>query len=132
MQRTHVPAVSPFAESFGFSRAVRTGDQVFVAGTAAIGPDGRTVGVGDAGAQARRCFEVIEAALRDAGATLEDVVLTRVYAVRAEDIDAIAEAHGAVFGAVRPVSTAVLVAGLFDPDWLLEIEAHAVVGAARR
>ncbi len=131
MQRTQVPAVSPFADSFGFSRAVRAGDQVFVAGTAAIGPDGRTVGVGDARAQTRRCLEVIEGALREAGASLDEVVLTRVYAVRAGDIDAIAEVHGDVFGTVRPVSTAVLVAGLFDPDWLIEIEAHAVIGATR-
>lgn len=129
MDRQNVPAVSPYAKSFGFSRAVRAGDHVFVAGCAAIGPDGANVGVDDPVAQARRCFAVIGAALEEAGASLEEVVLTRVFLVDAEHANAVARVHGEVFGAVHPVTSAVLVAGLLDPEWLLEIEAHAVVGA---
>lgn len=129
MKRQNVSAVSPYAASFGFSRAVRAGDHVFVAGCAAIGPDNQNVGVGDPAAQARRCFEVIAAALREAGASLEEVVLTRVFLVDAAHADTVARVHGEVFGAVRPVTSAVVVAALLDPEWLLEIEAHAVVGA---
>ncbi len=132
MDRKNVAAVSPYAEAFGFSRAVRVGDHVFVAGCAAIGADGANLGVGDAEAQARRCFEVIGGALREAGASLEDVVLTRVFLVDAADADAIARVHGEVFREVRPVTSAVLVAGLLDPEWLVEIEAHAVVGTRDR
>ncbi|NIP95961.1 MAG: RidA family protein, partial [Akkermansiaceae bacterium] len=98
MERINVSAVSPYAESFGFSRAVRAGDHVFVAGCAAIGPDGENVGVGDPAAQARRCFEVIEGALREAGASMQEVVMTRVYLVDPAHGDAVAEVHGEVFG----------------------------------
>jgi enamine deaminase RidA (YjgF/YER057c/UK114 family) len=129
MERQNVSAVSPYADVFGFSRAVRANEHVFVAGCAAIGSDGRNVGIGDAAAQARRCFEVIELALGKAGASLADVVLTRVFLVDAAHADAVARVHGEVFNTIRPVTSAVLVAGLLDPDWLVEIEAHAVIGA---
>lgn len=131
MERINVSPVSPYADSFGFSRAVRAGDHVFVAGCAAIGPNGENVGVGDPAAQARRCFEVIEGALREAGASMDEVVMTRIYFVDAAHDDAVAEVHGEVFGHVRPVSTGVVVAALFHPEWLIEIEAHAVIGASR-
>ena len=129
MDRQNVVAVSPYEAVFGFSRAVRAGAHVFVAGCAAIGPDNRNVGVGDPAAQARRCFDVIDGALREAGASLQEVVLTRVFLVNADDAEAVARVHGEVFGAVRPVTSAVVVAALLDPEWLLEIEAHAVIGA---
>ncbi len=129
MDRQNVTAVSPYEAAFGFSRAVRAGAHVFVAGCAAIGPDNRNVGVGDPAAQARRCFDVIDGALREAGASLQEVVLTRVFLVNADDAEAVARVHGEVFGAVRPVTSAVVVAALLDPEWLLEIEAHAVIGA---
>ena len=131
MERQNVRAISPYEESFGFSRAVRAGDRVFVAGCAAIGPDNRNVGVGDPAAQARRCFEVIGAALEEAGSSLEEVVRTRVFLVDAGHAEAVGRVHGEVFGKVRPVTTAVVVAGLLDPEWLLEIEADAVIGARR-
>ena len=129
MDRQNVSAVSPYADVFGFSRAVRAGEHVFVAGCAAIGADGENVGVGDAAAQARRCFEVIDRSLREAGASLSEVVLTRIFLVDAADADAVARVHGEVFGTTRPVTSAVLVAGLLHPEWLVEIEAHAVIGA---
>ena len=134
MERQNIDAVSPFAERFGFSRAVRAGNQVFVAGTAAIGPAGENVGVGDPLAQGRRCLEVIGNALEAAGSRLEDVVLTRCFLVDVDHADAVAQAHGEAFGAIRPVTSAVVVAELFDPEWLVEIEAHAVIGSgsARR
>jgi enamine deaminase RidA (YjgF/YER057c/UK114 family) len=129
MKRKNVSAVSPYADSFGFSRAVRAGDHVFVAGCAAIGPDGKNVGVGDPAGQARRCFQVIEKALGEAGASLAEVVLTRIFLVDPAHADAVAGVHGEVFGEVRPVTSAVVVAGLLHPEWLIEIEAHAIVGA---
>jgi len=113
----------------GFSRAVRSNDHVFVAGCAAIGADGKNVGIGDAVAQARRCFEVIEGALKEAGSSLNEVVLTRVFLVNAADADGVARVHGEVFADTRPVTSAVVVAALLHPEWLIEIEAHAVLGA---
>ena len=81
MARQNISAVSPYADAMGFSRAVRSSEHVFVAGTAAIGPDGKNVGIGDAATQARRCFEVIGKALKEAGSSLEEVVLTRIFLV---------------------------------------------------
>lgn len=132
MDRKNISAISPYANAFGFSRAVRANGQVFVAGCAAIGANGENVGVGDAEAQARRCFEVIEGALNEAGASLAEVVLTRIYLVNAADADAVARVHGEVFANTRPVTSAVVVAGLLHPEWLIEIEAHAVIGAQVR
>ena len=129
MDRQNISAVSPYADRMGFSRAVRSNDHVFVAGCAAIGADGKNVGVGDAAAQARRCFEVIEGALEQAGSRLADVVLTRIFLVDVADADAVARVHGEVFSSIRPVTSAVVVATLLHPEWLIEIEAHAVIGA---
>jgi enamine deaminase RidA (YjgF/YER057c/UK114 family) len=119
-----VPSGSPLEPRIGFSRAVRTGPQVWVAATAAIWPDGRVDP--DAGVQAERCLEIIEAALREAGAALADVVRTRVYLVD-RDVDAVAAVHGRAFGDVRPATGFLLVAGFIDPRWRVEIEADAVV-----
>jgi enamine deaminase RidA (YjgF/YER057c/UK114 family) len=129
MDRQNISAVSPYADAMGFSRAVRSNDHVFVAGCAAIGADGKNVGIGDAVAQARRCFEVIEGALKEAGSSLNEVVLTRVFLVNAADADGVARVHGEVFADTRPVTSAVVVAALLHPEWLIEIEAHAVIGA---
>ena len=102
------------------------GDRVLVSGTAPVWPDGSCPD--DAGKQARRCFEIVEGALAEAGASLADVVRTRQYIVRPEDADSVMNAHGECFSHVRPASTMIVVAGLLDPRWRVEIEAEAVVG----
>jgi enamine deaminase RidA (YjgF/YER057c/UK114 family) len=122
---------SPFEATIGFSRALRVtgtaGERVIVSGTAPVWPDGSCPD--DAGVQARRCFEIIEAALREAGATLADVVRTRVYLTSAHDAAAVGAVHGELLGAVRPAATMVVVAGLLNPAWKVEVEAEAVVTA---
>lgn len=115
---------SPFESQVGFSRAVRVGEHVWVAGTAPIWPNGRVDP--DPAAQARRCLEIIDGALREAGAELTDVVRTRIYLVDAVDFPAVAEVHGRFFGAIRPVCTGLVVAALLDPAWRVEIEADAI------
>jgi enamine deaminase RidA (YjgF/YER057c/UK114 family) len=127
MSRTRISSGSPFESSVGFSRAVRVGDRVVVAGTAPIGPDGQTAGVGDPAAQARRCLEIIQTALEETGASLEDVIRTRTYLTSAEDWEAVGRVHGEFFGRTRPASTMVVVAALLDPSWRVEIEAEAVI-----
>ncbi len=109
----------------GFSRAVRAGQHVFVAGTAPVMPEGVELPP-DAHGQAARCLEIIVGALREAGAEPEHVVRTRIFATSADDFDEIARAHGAVFRDVRPVCTYV-VTQLLDPRWRVEIEAEALV-----
>lgn len=129
--RRRITSGSPYEPRIGFSRAVRAGSVVAVSGTAPIGPDGSTVGVGDAAAQARRCLEIVREALASCGATLDDVVRTRTYLTRVEDWLAVGEVHGEYFSDVRPASTMVKVAGLLDPEWLVEIEADAVLDDGR-
>ncbi len=125
---------SPFEPRIGFSRGARVGRLIAISGTAPIGPDGTTVGVGDAGAQARRCFEIVREALESMGASLDAVIRTRVFLVRVEDWEAVGKVHGEFFREIRPASTMVQVAGLLDPDWLVEVEADAVMSedAGRR
>jgi enamine deaminase RidA (YjgF/YER057c/UK114 family) len=125
--RTLIPSGSPYEPRIGFSRAVRVGTIVAVSGTAPLGPDGRTVGKGDPAAQARRCLKIIKEALERAGASLERVVRTRILLTRVEDWQAVASVHGEFFGSIRPASTVLQVSGLIDPEWLVEIEADAVV-----
>jgi enamine deaminase RidA (YjgF/YER057c/UK114 family) len=110
----------------GFSRAVRAGDRVLVSGTAPVWPDGSCDP--DPEVQARRCFEIILAALRELGAAPEHVVRTRIYLTRAEDWEAVGRAHGAVLALARPAATMVVVSALLDPRWRVEIEAEAVLG----
>jgi enamine deaminase RidA (YjgF/YER057c/UK114 family) len=118
---------SPFEATIGFSRALRVGDRVHVSGTGPVVPGGRCPV--DAGQQARRCFDIIAAALEEAGATLADVVRTRMYVTSVDDAEAVGAVHGELFGDVRPAATMVVVAGLLDPAWKVEIEAEAVMSA---
>ncbi len=124
MERRSVPAVSPYADAVGYSRAVRAGNHVYVGGTAPIGCDSS-----DPYEQARRCLEIIVAALRELGAEPEHVVRTRVFVTDPEDWEAIGRAHGEVFGEIRPASAMLVITGTLDPAWKVEIEADAVVPA---
>jgi enamine deaminase RidA (YjgF/YER057c/UK114 family) len=126
MERQLVPAISPFAEAAGYSRVVRVGPHVFVAGTAPIMPDDADPPP-DAFGQTHRCLAIALAAMEQVGASAADVVRTRIMLTRAEDFPEIARAHGEVFEDVRPVNTSYVVAALLDPRWLLEIELEAVI-----
>jgi enamine deaminase RidA (YjgF/YER057c/UK114 family) len=126
VERRLISSGSPYEPVVGFSRAVVAGGHVFVSGTAPIMP-GDAEPPADAYEQARRCFEIISAALTEAGATTRDVVRTRMYLVRLEDWDAVARAHAELFADVRPAATAVIVASLPNPDWLVEIEVDALL-----
>jgi enamine deaminase RidA (YjgF/YER057c/UK114 family) len=128
VERRRAASGSPFEERIGFSRALRVGDRVFVSGTAPILPGGGADP--DAASQARRCLEIISLALEDVGASLSDVVRTRTYLTDVADADAVGEVHGEVFSEVRPASSMLVVAGLLDPRWRVEIEAEAVVGGS--
>jgi enamine deaminase RidA (YjgF/YER057c/UK114 family) len=125
--RKLVSSGSPFEPKVGFSRAVRVGNVIAVSGTAPLGSDGRTVGIGDAGAETRRCLEIIAGALEKAGASLRQVVRIRTLLVRIEDWEAVAAVHGEFFGQIRPASTIMQVSRFIDPDWLVELEADAIV-----
>lgn len=126
-QRQLVSSGSPLEPQIGYSRAVRAGNQVCVAGTAAIGDDGSTVGVGDVYAQTVRCLDIAEQALRQAGVSLSDVVRTRIMLTDVETWREAARAHGERFGAIRPACTFVEVSRFIDPLWLVEVELDAVV-----
>lgn len=122
-----VSSGSPYEPVIGFSRAVRVGNVITVSGTAPIGPNRETVGKGDPAAQARRCLEIIQTAIEEVGGSLSDVVRTRTYLLRAADWEVVGRVHGEFFSAVRPASTMLQVAALLDPEWLVEIEADAVI-----
>lgn len=126
--RRLITSGSKFEPIVGYSRAVVVGDRVVVSGCAPQSPDGLVDP--DVGAQARRCFEIIGAALAEAGAGFGDVVRTRVYLVDAADFDAVAQVHGSVFGDIRPANTTVVVAALLNAEWKLEVEVEAVIGSA--
>jgi enamine deaminase RidA (YjgF/YER057c/UK114 family) len=125
VKRTWVSSGSPFEEPFGFSRATRTGNRVIVSGTAPVWPDGSCPD--DAGTQARRCFDIIEAAISELGASLSDVVRTRMFITAVADAEVVGSVHGEFFRSARPAASMVVVAGLLDPRWKVEIEAEAVV-----
>lgn len=124
--RQNISGTSPWEARVGYSRAVRVGNTVHVAGTTAT-RDSVVVGVGDAYAQTRVALEIIQGALAEAGARLEDVVRTRLFVTDISRWEEIGRAHGEVFGEIRPASTMVQVAALIDPAHLVEIEAEAVI-----
>jgi len=127
--RQHVSTGSPYEPRLGISRAVAVhpGRVIAVAGTAPLGPDGRTVAKGDPAAQARRCLEIIRNALEQLSASLADVTRTRILLTRIEDWESVGQVHGEFFKDIRPVNTVMQVTRFIDPDWLVEIEADAVV-----
>ena len=127
--RKLISSGSPYEPKVGISRAVRVGPIITVAGTAPLSPDGRTIGRGDAAAQARRCLEIIADALEAAGASMGQVVRTRILLTRIEDWQAVASVHGEFFRDIRPVNTIMHVSRFIDPEWLVEIEADAVADA---
>jgi enamine deaminase RidA (YjgF/YER057c/UK114 family) len=126
MERRLVSSGSPYEPTIGFSRAVRDGRHVFVAGTCAVMPDGGDPPA-DAYGQAKRCLEIIAAALEQAGASTQDVVRTRTFLRDVADADEVGRAHGEVFGEVRPASTMLVVSGFLDARWVVEIEADALL-----
>jgi enamine deaminase RidA (YjgF/YER057c/UK114 family) len=128
VERRLISSGSAYERVLGYSRAVRVGPHVFVAGTAPIMPGGADPPP-DAYGQTRRCLEIIQAALEEAGAGLADVVRTRAYLTRLEDFDDFGRAHGEVFSGIRPVNTTILAAGLLDSRRLVEIEADALISA---
>ncbi len=127
MSKQHISSGSPYEPRLGISRAVRSGRIIAVAGTAPIGANGKTVGIGDAAAQARRCIEIIANALEQAGATLSDIIRTRILLTRIEDWEQVGLVHGEFFSAIRPANTVMQVTRFIDPEWLVEIEADAVI-----
>ena len=127
MKRTLVPSSSPYAPVVGFSRAVRVGNFITIGGTAPIDADGNTVGIGDPAEQARQCFRTIEAALAEAGASLEHVVRTRMLLTRIGDWEQIAKVRGEYFRDIRPVDTVMEIGRFIREEWLVEVEVDAVV-----
>jgi enamine deaminase RidA (YjgF/YER057c/UK114 family) len=126
MERQRISSGGAYESVFGYCRAVRVGNHVYVAGTAPAMPDNADPPA-DSYGQARRCFEIIGAALAEAGSSFEDVVRTRVYITPDADFDEVGRAHGEIFRDIRPVNTTVIIAGLVDPRWHLEIDVDAVL-----
>lgn len=126
-ERRRVPTSARWAEAVGYSRAIRVGDTVYVSGTAPVTDEGGIAYPGDPYGQAKRCLEIIVAALGEAGARPEHVVRTRMYVRRYSDWEEVGRAHAEVFGHVRPATTLVEVSGMIDPGILVEIEAIAVI-----
>jgi len=129
--RKNISSASSFKKGIGFSRAVRVDDRILVSGTAPIADDGSTAHPGDAYLQAKRCLEIIKAAIEKAGGRMSDVVRTRIYLTDAAFQEEVGRAHAEFFGDIRPATTMVAIKGLMRDDWLVQLEAEAVVSPDR-
>lgn len=127
--RKNISSGAPWEKTVGYSRAVKVGKQVFVAGTTAHDKDGNVIGGDDAYLQTKRVLEIIMAALEEAGADIRDVVRSRIFITNIDDWEAVGKAHGEVFGDIRPAATMLEISKLIDPRMLVEIEVDAIIGA---
>jgi enamine deaminase RidA (YjgF/YER057c/UK114 family) len=126
-QRQYISTGSPYEPKVGISRAVRSGRIIAVTGTAPLSSEGKTVAIGDPAGQARRSLEIIKAAIENLGGKLSDVIRTRILLTRIEDWEKVALVHGEFFKNVRPANTVMQIARFIDSDWLVEIEADAII-----